>query len=53
MNEQQIELWVEKAMDRLDKALMRGAYTQSEYDRESQFVADWAKQQYAEIQKTI
>lgn len=35
MNEEQIELWYERQMNRLDAQLMNGSLTQEEYDEEA------------------
>lgn len=45
MSEEQIELVVERAADRLDARLMRGALTQVEYDAEMAALSRWADQQ--------
>jgi hypothetical protein len=45
MTESQIETQVEKAIDRLDRQLMRNEITQTDYDREVSIVDKWATQQ--------
>lgn len=46
LTETQIELIVERQIDKLDKQLMQGKITQEEYDREVLIVDKWASQQY-------
>jgi len=46
IGETEIEIAVERAIDRLDRAFMAGKLTQSEYDREVGIVDKWAAQQY-------
>ena len=46
MTENQIELLVERAIDKLDKQLMQGKITQAEYDYEVSIIDKWAEQQY-------
>lgn len=46
MTEDQIELKVEREMDKLDRKLMDGRITQEEYDREIYLLDKWAEQQY-------
>ena len=46
LTEAQIELIVERQIDKLDKQLMQGKITQEEYDREVLIVDKWASQQY-------
>jgi hypothetical protein len=50
LTEDEIEIRVERAIDRLDKMLMRGELTQEEYDREVWIVDSWSIQQYKVIQ---
>jgi hypothetical protein len=40
---EQIERRAERAMDRLDRALMTGIITQAEYDREVSIADKWAQ----------
>lgn len=46
LTEQQIEDLAERHMDKLDKKLMRGEITQSEYEREVFILDKWTAQQY-------
>ncbi len=46
LTEAEIELRVERQMDKLDKKLMRGEITQSEYEREVFILDKWSAQQY-------
>lgn len=46
LSENQIETLVERQIDKLDKNLLSGALTQSEYDHEIMIVDKWASQQY-------
>jgi hypothetical protein len=46
MTESQIEIIVERAIDKLDKKLMQSKITQSEYDYEVSIIDKWATQQY-------
>ena len=46
LTESQIEIIVERQIDKLDKQLMQGKITQEEYDREVVIVDKWASQQY-------
>ena len=50
IGETEIEIAVERAIDRLDRAFMAGKLTQSEYDREVSIVDKWAMQQYRSIE---
>lgn len=45
MTEDQIELKVEREMDRLDRQLMDGKITQEQYDRAVYKLDQWASQQ--------
>ena len=45
MTEDQIERVIEKNIDKLDKALMRGKITEDEYDREIIRLERWGEQQ--------
>lgn len=51
MTEEQIERAVERAMDQLDRALMRGLLTQPEYNREVSLLDKWAQSQYDREQR--
>ena len=44
--EYQIELSVERSMDRLDARLMAGRIGQEEYDAEVEALNKWAEEQY-------
>jgi hypothetical protein len=46
MTEDQIERYVERAMDRLDAQLMSGKLTQTAYDFEVKRLDDWSKRQW-------
>ena len=46
MTESEIEIIVERAIDRLDARLMQSKITQAEYDYEVCIVDKWAEQQY-------
>ena len=46
MTENQIEIIVERAIDKLDARLMQSKITQSEYDYEVSIIDKWANQQY-------
>ena len=46
LTESEIELRVERQMDKLDKKFMRGEITQREYDREVFILDKWTAQQY-------
>ena len=46
MTETDIEIIVERAIDRLDARLMQRKMTQAEYDYEVWIVDKWAEQQY-------
>ena len=46
MTENQIEIIVERAIDKLDARLMQSKITQSEYDYEVSIIDKWASQQY-------
>lgn len=46
MTEEQIERMAERDMDKLDNLLMRGVYTQEEYDREVKELDAWVQHQY-------
>lgn len=39
MSEESVELWAERALDRLDKELMRGAITGAQYSKRSSDLA--------------
>lgn len=45
MTEEQIELVVEREMDRLDPALLFGKISQAEYDAEVEQLDAWAREQ--------
>jgi len=46
MTETQIEIIVERAIDKLDARLMQSKITQAEYDHEVMIVDKWAEEQY-------
>ena len=46
MTETEIEIIVERAIDRLDERLMQSKITQAEYDYEVYIVDKWAEQKY-------
>jgi hypothetical protein len=46
MTENQIEIIVERSIDKLDARLMQSKITQSEYDYEVSIIDKWATQQY-------
>lgn len=46
LTESEIELRVERQMDKLDRKFMRGEITQSEYEREVFILDKWASHQY-------
>jgi len=46
MTETDIEIIVERAIDKLDARLMQSKITQAEYDYEVCIVDKWAEQQY-------
>jgi hypothetical protein len=46
MTENQIEIIVERAIDKLDARLMQSKITQSEYNYEVSIIDKWATQQY-------
>ena len=50
MTEDEIERAAERAIDRLDRQLMRGELTQEQYDREIGIVDSWTIQQYKAAQ---
>ena len=52
LTEAEIELRVERQMDKLDRKFMRGKITQSEYEREVFILDKWAAQQYKAQEKT-
>lgn len=45
MTEYEVELKVEREMDRLDRQLMQGKLTQDQYDREVYKLDKWAEKQ--------
>ena len=46
MSESEIEIIVERVIDKLDKKLMQSKITQSEYDYEVSIIDKWSTQQY-------
>ena len=52
MTEDQIEVAVERRIDRLDDMLMRGEIDQKKYDREIIIVDKWASQQYKNLDRS-
>lgn len=53
LTEAEIELRVERHMDKLDRKLMRGEITQSEYEREVFILDKWSAQQYKAQEHTV
>lgn len=53
LTEQQIEELAERHMDKLDRKLMRGEITQSEYEREVFILDKWAAHQYKAQEHTV
>lgn len=51
MTEDQIELKVEKEMDKLDRKLMDGRITQDQYDLEVDALERWSDQQYRYLER--
>lgn len=47
MTEHEIELKVERMVDRLDARFMRGDMTQAEYDAKMREINQWAEEEYA------
>lgn len=52
LTEAEIELRVERQMDKLDKKFMRGEITQTEYEREVFILDKWSAQQYKAQEQT-
>ena len=52
LTEAEIELRVERAIDKLDKKFMQGEITQAEYDREIFIIDKWSEQQYKAQEQT-
>jgi hypothetical protein len=48
LTETQIEIMVEKAIDKLDKRFLNGELNQMEYDQEIHIIDKWAIQQAQE-----
>ncbi len=48
LTEAQIEIMVEKAIDKLDKRFIKGEINQNEYDKEICIIDKWATQQLKE-----
>ncbi len=48
LTETQIEIMVEKAIDKLDKRFLNGELNQMEYDQEIHIIDKWATQQLKE-----
>ena len=53
LTEAEIELRVERQMDKIDRKLMRGEITQSEYEREVFILDKWAAQQYKAQEQAV
>lgn len=49
MTEEQIERRVESRMDALDRKLMRGELTQTDYDKAVSELDAWASEQYRKV----
>jgi hypothetical protein len=47
MTEEQIERHIERAMDSLDRQLMRGDLSQADYNKAARELNNWAEAQYA------
>ena len=47
LTEQDIELRVEKSMDKIDTMLLNGRISEATYDQEVRTLDLWAKQQYS------
>ena len=45
MNEDQIELYVERQTDRIDRAYLRGELTDEQYEQRMRELAQWADAQ--------
>lgn len=48
MNEDQIERWVERHMNALDRQLLSGSITQEEYEEEVLQLEKWAREEMKE-----
>lgn len=48
MNEDQIERWVERQMNALDRQLLSGSITQEEYEEEVLQLEKWAREEMRE-----
>lgn len=46
MSESQVELMVERKIDRLDQAFLNGTITSAEYDAKIEEIYEWAESQY-------
>ena len=51
MTEDQIELKVEREMDKLDRKLIDGLITQTRYDLEVDELERWADRQYQQLER--
>jgi hypothetical protein len=49
--EDEIERIAEREMDRLDKALLAGTFTQEDYDEEVEALDQWVREEYKGTQK--
>ena len=49
LTEDQIEIRVERAIDRLDRHLLSNQITQEQYDRDIVAIDKWASQQYEHL----
>lgn len=46
MSESQVEILVERKIDRLDQAFLNGKITSAEYDTMIEEIYEWAEKQY-------
>jgi tellurite resistance protein len=49
MDENEIEIKVEKMIDRLDFQYLKGVIDASEYDEKMKEIKDWSEQQYKNL----
>jgi hypothetical protein len=50
MTEEDIEIRVERMVDRLDARFMAGEFEQEEYDAQYKQINEWAKARYKEME---
>lgn len=53
LTEDQIEIRVERAIDRLDRHLLSNQITQEQYDRDIVSIDKWASQQYEHLKSQV